>query len=319
MVRIVSLFAAAWLVIAVGIAAAEAPSPASSAGPGTDILGVVPTQAAAHADAGKKGAGGNLVYHGGKVLLTNQTVAIFWSPSNAIGNGTGYSGLLNRYFGDVAAASGSTSNVYAVENQYYDGTNAHIAYSSSFTGAVYDTEAYPASGCSDTVSQTSTCLSDGQLRAELQRLSAAGTIGADANTTYFLFTDKNIGSCYNSSSCAFSQYCAYHSNVALGSTTVQYANQPYADTVPTACDAGYRPNSSDADATINVTSHEHRESINDPLGTAWYDHRGYEGSDKCAWNFGTVSSDGANQTINGHRYLLQQEWSNATSGCALHG
>jgi len=319
MVRIVSLFAVAWLVIAVGVAAAEAPSPAASAGPSNDILGVVPTQAAAHSGAGGGGTGGNLVYHGGKVLLTNKTVAIYWTPSNAIGNGSGYSGLLNQYLGDVAAASGSTSNVYAVETQYYDSTNTHIAYNSSFSPAVYDNQPYPASGCSDTVSQTTTCLSDSQLRSELQRLYSTGAIAADANTTYFLFTEKNIGSCYNSSSCAFSQYCAYHSNVALGSTTVQYANQPYADTVVTACDAGYHPNNSDADATISVASHEHRESINDPLGTAWYDHRGYEGSDKCAWNFGTVSSDSANQTINGNRYILQQEWSNATSGCALHG
>ena len=182
---------------------------------------------------------------------------------------------------------------------------------------MYDSQPYPASGCSDSVSQTTTCLSDAQLRAEIQRLYSSGAIQADSNTTYFVFTDKNIGSCYSSSSCAFSQYCAYHSNVALGSTTVQYANQPYADTVTSACDSGYRPNNNDADATINVTSHEHRESINDPLGNAWYDRRGYEGSDKCAWNFGTVAADRANQTINGHRYILQQEWSNAGSGCAL--
>lgn len=318
MVRIVSLFAVLAL-IAVGVAAAEAPSPAASAGPSNDILGVVPTQAAAHSQAGGGGSGGNLTYHGGKVLLTNKTVAIYWTPSNAIGNGSGYASLLNRYFGDVAAASGTTGNVYSVETQYYDGTGARIAYNSGFTGAVYDNQPYPASGCTDTVSQTTTCLSDAQLRAELQRLYSTGAIAANANTTYFVFTDKNIGSCYNSSSCAFSQYCAYHSNVALGSTTVQYANQPYADTVPSGCDSGYHPNANDADATINVASHEHRESINDPLGNAWYDHRGYEGSDKCAWNFGPVSADGANQTINGNRYILQQEWSNAISGCALHG
>ena len=236
------------------------------------------------------------------MLLTNKTVAIYWSPSNAIGSGSSYSSLINQYFGDVAAASGTSGNVYAVLNQYYNGANAHITYNSTFTGAVYDSQPYPASGCSDSVSQTTTCLSDAQLRAEIQRLYSSGTIQADSNTTYFVFTDKNIGSCYSSSSCAFSQYCAYHSNVALGSTTVQYANQPYADTVTSACDAGYRPNNNDADATINVTSHEHRESINDPLGNAWYDRRGYEGSDKCAWNFGTVAADRANQTINGHRY-----------------
>jgi hypothetical protein len=320
MVRIVSLFAVAWLVLVAGVAAAEPPSPDAAAGVGNDILGVVPTQAAAHSQAGGGAkAGSNLTYHGGKVLLTNKTVAIYWSPSNAIGSGSSYSSLINQYFGDVAAASGTTGNVYAVETQYYNSTNAHIAYSSTFTGAVYDSQPYPANGCSDSVSQTTTCLSDAQLRAEIQRLYSSGAIQADSNTTYFVFTDKNIGSCYSSSSCAFSQYCAYHSNVALGSTTVQYANQPYADTVTSACDSGYRPNNNDADATINVTSHEHRESINDPLGNAWYDRRGYEGSDKCAWDFGTVAADRANQTINGHRYILQQEWSNAGSACALTG
>jgi hypothetical protein len=106
-------------------------------------------------------------------------------------------------------------------------------------------------------------------------------------------------------------------NTTVKGVTVQYANQPYTMTVPSACDSGYHPNANDADATINVASHEHRESINDPLGTAWYDRRGYEGSDKCAWNFGAVTGD-FNQTINGHHYTLQQEWSNSASGCRLH-
>ena len=319
MVRRIALLTVAILAIVVGAASADAPSPDGTVGRDNDILGITPTQANAHAFAARSGSGGNLTYHGGKVLLTNKTVAIYWTPSNAIGNGSSYSSLINRYYTDVAAASGSTSNVYAVETQYYDGTGSYIRYQSSFTGAVYDTSPYPASGCSDSVSQTGTCLSDNQLRAELQRLYSTGAIGADPSTTYFVFTEKGVGSCYSSSSCAFSSYCAYHSNVALGSTTVQYANQPYADTVPSACDANYHPNGGDADATINVASHEHRESINDPLGNAWYDRRGYEGSDKCAWNFGTVSSDGANQTINGHRYILQQEWSNAGSICKLSG
>src|SRR6476661_6367275 len=112
MVRIVSLFAVASLLLAVGVAAADPPSPEDAAGIGHDILGVVPPQAAAHSEAGgKAGAGSNLVYHGGKVLLTNKTVAIYWSPSGALGSGSGYSNLINQYFGDVAAASG-TGNVY---------------------------------------------------------------------------------------------------------------------------------------------------------------------------------------------------------------
>ncbi|MEP6811813.1 MAG: hypothetical protein ABI990_02355 [Actinomycetota bacterium] len=316
MFRVTLVLAAASVILGVGVAAADPPSPENSAGNGSEILGVVPTQAAAHSEAGKGGSGGNLVYHGGKVLTTNRAVAIFWGSNFA----SGYVSTISQYFTDVAADSGKTSNVYGVETEYYDGTGS-IQYGSTFGGSVTDTSAYPSSGCSDTVAATLSCISDAQLRTELQSLFAAGKLGTpNANTTYFLFTGKDVGSCYSSSSCAFSQYCAYHSNVTVNGVTVQYANQPYADTVPASCDAGYHPNgsqSTEADATINVTSHEHRESINDPLGNAWYDRRGYEGSDKCAWNFGALTGD-YNQTINGHHYALQQEWSNASSGCALH-
>ena len=106
--------------------------------------------------------------------------------------------------------------------------------------------------------------------------------------------------------------------IGSGSTATMYANQPYAAFVPAACDSGQHPNGDDTDATINVVSHEHNETITDPQGSAWYDRRGYENGDKCAWNFGTVTS-GYNQTINANHYILQQEWSNKSSGCVLQG
>lgn len=321
MVRSMLVLAAVSVLIGAGVAAASPPSPGDPAGRGNDILGVVPVQADAHALRVRSGTN-NLTYHGGKVLLTNRTVAVYWVPAG-YSVATGYNQTIDRYFNDVAAVKNATDNVYAVETQYYDGTGRAIANQSTFGGSVSDTSPYPASGCTDTVSATTICLSDSQLRAELQRLFSTGALGSpDPSTTYFLFTAKNVGSCYSGSSCAFSSYCAYHSNLTVNGTTVQYANQPYTDTVPAACDAGQYPNgqSTEADPTINVVSHEHRESINDPLGNAWYDRQGYEGSDKCAWNFGTLSGSGNtkyNQTINGHNYFLQQEWSNASSGCAL--
>lgn len=313
MKRFMLVLAAAAVVLGAGVAAADPPSPDNPAGRSNEILGVVPTQSEAHGGAGKSGGGSNLVYHGGKVLRTNRTVAIYWGPAGGFAGG--YSSTINQYFTDVAAASGRTDNVYAVETQYYDGTGS-IAYGSTFGGALVDTSPYPASGCTDSVGATSICLSDAQFRAEVQKMVTA----PDPNTTYFVFTGLGVGSCYASGSCAFSQYCAYHSNVNVSGVTVQYANQPYTDTVPSACDAGKYPNgqSTQADPTINVVSHEHRESINDPLGNAWYDRRGYEGSDKCAWNFGTLLGSDYNQVINSHHYFLQQEWSNAISGCALH-
>ena len=153
--------------------------------------------------------------------------------------------------------------------------------------------------------------------------SAAAWSPSGTDKVFLLSRAKGVGSCYASSSCAFSQYCAYHSSFSSGGTSVVYANQPYADTVPAACDAGQHPNNDDADATINVASHEHNEAITDWQGNAWYDRRGYENGDKCAWNFGTALGStgyGAyNQVIGGGSYYLQQEWWNARSGCVLTG
>jgi hypothetical protein len=50
---------------------------------------------------------------------------------------------------------------------------------------------------------------------------------------------------------------------------------------------------------------------------AWLDRSGYEIGDKCAYYYGTLGSDGGNVTVNSHRYLVQQEWSNRANNCAL--
>jgi hypothetical protein len=295
-----------------GGAAASAPTPANPTG---RILGVVP----AHNQAHFGGSGPNLSYHGGPVMHSNTTFAIYWVPAG-YSVSSGYESLVNGFLQNVAADSGKVSNVYFSDTQYYDGAGS-IAYSSSFGGSYVDTNPLPANGCSD--SYTAVCVSDSQLQAEIAGDIAAAGWSADSSKVFFLFTAKGIGSCYASGSCAFSQYCAYHSSFSSVGSSVIYANMPYADTVPAACDAGQHPNNDDADATINVTSHEHNESITDWQGNAWYDRRGNEDGDKCAWNFGSaLGSTGAglfNQVIGTGKYYLQQEWSNHSSGCVLTG
>jgi hypothetical protein len=293
-------------VLGIGAAHASPPSPSNPAG---RMLGaVLPLHAAGH----HQGAS-NLVYHGGPVEHTNKVYAIYWVPSGYTVSAN-YTSLINRYFNDVAADSGNTTNVYWTGTQYYDG-NGNVQYSSSFGGSAVDTNALPASGCRD--SYTSVCLTDAQIQSEISKVASGNGWSTGPQTEFFMFTAKGIGSCYGSS-CAFSSYCAYHSWTGSGSSVLLYANMPYADTVPAACDAGFHPNSDDADATINVTSHEHNETITDEQGNAWYDSRGYEDGDKCAWNFGSVTGS-YNQTINGDHYILQLEYSNARSGCVQSG
>jgi hypothetical protein len=308
------LLAAAVLVGVAGTAKADAPELPPRL---QQILGMV---AAKHFAGGASGLG-KLRYHSGPVMHTNQTYAIYWVPAG-YSVSSDYRSLIDRFLGDVAADSGKTSNVYSSDTQYTD-SGGKAAYSSTFGGSVIDTNPYPASGCTDKVTQTTVCLSDAQIQAEVKRVAAAQGWGNGPTKLFFMFTAKNVGSCADASSCAFSQYCAYHSWIGSGSTETLYANQPYTDTVPSACDAAPHPNGSEADPTINVVSHEHNEAVTDPNGNAWYDLLGYENGDKCAWNFGTsigsTSSGAYNQLINGHPYMLQQEYSNARSGCVLTG
>jgi hypothetical protein len=279
------------------------------------MLGIVKP----HGKASSLSGGGNLLYHNGPVMQTNTTHAIYWVPPG-YSVSANYELLINRFFSDVATAKNSRSNVYFSDTQYY-GLSGNISDNSTFAGAVVDTDPFPASGCRD--SYTSVCLTDAQLQTEIQKVVKAtkGWTGGTSNV-YFMFTPENVGSC-SGSQCSYSYYCAYHSWIGSGYNAILYANMPYAAFVPAACGSGQSPNHDDADSTINVLSHEHNESITDPLGSAWYDRRGNEDGDKCAWTFGTPLGSTAwgqfNQVINGDNYYLQQEWSNHSSGCVLQG
>ena len=52
---------------------------------------------------------------------------------------------------------------------------------------------------------------------------------------------------------------------------------------------------------------------------AWIDAAGAEIGDKCAWSYATTGTKKTlqyvKQSIGGYNWVLQQEWSNATSSC----
>jgi len=259
-----------------------------------------------------------LAYHWGPVLHSTRSIALFWVPPGFTVD-AGYESTISDFLANLAAASGRPDNVYAADTQYWDATG-QVTSSSTFAGAVVDTRPFPANGCADPY--TTVCLTDSQLGAEVAAQAAAGDWSADDSTIVFLFTPEGVGSCFDqtSTTCAFREYCAYHTwTLASGSRRLLWANLPYADTLPSACDSGQHPNGTDADATLNVLGHETRETITDPYGSAWYDKAGQESSDKCAWSFGaalgTTAYGSYNQVLGSGRYYLQQEWSNASGSC----
>lgn len=276
--------------------------------------GVVPTR-----DRAPDVTTNNLMYHGGPVMRTNKTYAIYWVPSGW-SMVSGYRSTINGYFSAVAHASGSNQNVYSTETQYFDSTGP-IAYSQTFGGSTTATNPFPPNGC-PIYDGLRACFTDQQISNEIKQVIASKGWVAGPTHAFFLFLPKNVGTC-DGGSCAFASFCAYHSWVGTGASQVVYANVPYADTDQAGCSTGQRPNGSDADDTINLASHEHREMIEDPSGNGWYDSVGDEGADKCAWRFGpslgTTSTGAYNQVIYGHVYYLQEEWTNAHSMCVQRG
>jgi hypothetical protein len=265
-----------------------------------------------------------LTYHGGSVMHANKVYAIYWVPPGQSVSAN-YKSIIDGYFTNVAADSGRTSNLYATSAQYTDGGGA-AAYSTTFDGSIVDAQAFPASGCTNTNPATGSpfpvCLSDSQITAEIDRVGVAQNWVRDGSAIYFMFTPKNVGTCFNDGSTCFASYfCAYHSAFGNGHGTFVYANMPY-DASTSTCGLGgvAQPNGDDADLTLNVTSHEHMEAITDPYGNAWFDAGGNENGDRCAWTYGASlggsGSSAWNQVINGGHYMLQLEWSNATSSCA---
>jgi hypothetical protein len=302
----------------------------------------------------------NLTYNGGPVMRTNTIYAIYWVPSG-YSQASNYRSTVDGYFQAVAADSGQGSNVYSATTQYSD-TTGSIAYDSTFGGSAVDTDSFPTSGCTlnsytdfQAIGVTN-CLSDSQLQSEIRSFADSKGWPHGPNTEFFLYTPKNVGSCLPDShsstgqDCSYTEYCAYHSAFFNGgenpSNEYIYANMPWPNqTVDiegteyvSDCWSGNFPNSPDvsnydldaADEVINVSSHEHNESVTDPLGTAWWvntptsNYENYEDGDLCVWYFAKSANLGGstsawtayNQVIDGSHYFVQGEWSNKTATAA---
>ena len=259
------------------------------------------------------------------VMRTNTDYAIYWMPSGSTCGAVScanYQSTVNRYFTDVAAASGANTNVYSDATQYYDATGA-IAYNSTFGGSYVDTTPFPASGCTD--GSDPVCVDDQALEAEIQSVITAQHWPDGKTSLFFVMLPSGIGSCYGGTHCTTDPqtgWCAYHSGfMGANSSPILYANEPFDGTI-TGCHGAVGqgfPNGVDADATINTISHEQNEAISDPWGNAWFNANYEEIADLCAWVFGsqlgTTNGEPYNQLINGHPYSLQEEYSNDGSTC----
>lgn len=255
-------------------------------------------------------------------------VPVFWQPPGYSFT-PNYQSIIDQYVDDIAAASNTSTNVFSVYQEYYDspnGANRPLVYHITHGADIVDTHLFPPGACPVTSTDTrgnptflTTCVSDGQLQAELTRLGVASS----DKVVYQVLFPPHVETCQGNaapwSACSAPvTYCGYHSGFNTSATTfILYSNLPFPLLTYCADDGAsgaQAPNGDPyADAQLSIFSHEANEAITDSFG-AWFDANGYENGDECAYVYGAESgSNGSlyNQSINGHHYLTQVEFSNA--------
>src|SRR3954447_20892043 len=269
---------AAVVATVVSVAASGSPGPALIAG---EARGLYYTHGAHPTGGGKPTP--NMTFHGGVIMPSATVKAIYWGPSWATDPGDKISGL-----GDFYSGFGGSS--YALTSDEYGGSNGQVGSSVTNQGSVVDTSAASGGG------------STSAILAEVAKQVSLGHISLDTsgNGYYPVYTDLPRGN---------AGYCAWHSSGTIGGQRVQFAFFWKLDG-----DAGCDPQDSTTGhsqglaALANVSAHELSEARTDPASPgAWYDSKGEENGDKCAWTFNVASVPFANGT----HWKLQGEWSNA--------
>jgi hypothetical protein len=140
---------------------------------------------------------GNAAGH--PVLHSANTYAIFWDPQDFYHGD--WQGLIDNYLRNAGGSNGQLNSVFAVDSQYTDATNQPATSRSVFHGGATDTNPYPASGCSDPrpfelgAPLTQVCLSDTDVRAELQTYITQHGLPRGMGRIYYILTPPGVAVC----------------------------------------------------------------------------------------------------------------------------
>jgi hypothetical protein len=246
-----------------------------------------------------KPGGNGISYHGGPLMLGTNHMYYIW-----YGNWGGNTAV--TILEDLARSIGG-SPYFNINTTYYNGSNVHVSNSVTF-----------GSSTTDSYSQ-GTSLSDSAIQAVVTSALTSGRLPYDTSGIYFVLTSADV----TASSGFCTQYCGWHTYGTINGFNIKYSFVGNPDRCPSACEAQTTgPNgNAGADGMASIISHELEEAVTDPNLNAWYDTRGRENADKCAWTFGSTSTAGNgslyNMTLGARNYLIQQNWVNASGGfCA---
>jgi phosphate-induced protein 1 len=240
-----------------------------------------------------------IFYHGGPLMLGATNVYYIW-----YGNWSGNSApaILTNLANGIGG-----SPYFNINSTYYDGSNRSVTNAVHYMGSANDAYSQGAA------------LSDASVQAVVSNAISRG-LAKDTNAVYFVLTSADV----NETSGFCTQYCGWHTHGTIQGSDIKYSFVGNPDRCPSACAwQTTSPNgNAGADGMASIIAHELQEAVTDPDLDAWYDRRGQENADKCAWTFGTTptASNGSlyNMTLGSSQYLIQQNWVNASGGyCAL--
>ncbi|HZR27638.1 MAG TPA: hypothetical protein VFA71_02570 [Terriglobales bacterium] len=258
-------------------------------------------QSSAAGATGAAASSNGITYHGGAVMLNTIGIYYIW-----YGNWKGNTAqaILTSFAQGIGG-----SPYFGINTTYFDASSRHISNSVAFRGST-----------TDNYSQGK-ALSDSQVRAVVSAAISSGRLPKDVNAVYFVLTSADV----TATSGFCSVYCGWHTHGTIAGSDIKYSFVGNAARCLSGCAAQTTsPNgNAGADGMASIIAHELEEAATDPDLNAWFDSRGQENGDKCAWHFGTESTaaNGSkfNMVLGGREFLIQENWVNAKGGfCALH-
>jgi hypothetical protein len=196
---------------------------------------------------------GNLEGHA--VVQSSNVYAVYWDPSGFLYHGD-WQHVIDGFFHNLGAESGSTGNDFAVDTQYVDKTNHRGGYHITFRGAYTDTHPYPTHPCSDPAplqeGDAVTCITDAQIQEELKGFIAQHSLQTGMNAIFYVLTPPGVTVCLDGGTTAghcsdyetsavpkvekenFDRsFCSYHGDINPttspegGASTILYAVVPW--------------------------------------------------------------------------------------------
>ena len=251
-------------------------------------------------------SGNGIDYHNGKVILGTTNVYVIWYGSWPDTTGTSSTPVILT---DLLTNIGG-SPYFNINTSYYSVSNSaksFVTNSVHYGGATTDNYS------------RGTNLTDGNITTIVSDAITTNRLPKDTNGVYFVLTSSDVFE----TSGFLTQYCGWHTNATIASADIKFSfvGDPARNYAACAPQTTSPNGNTSADAMASVIAHELEETVSDPDLNAWYDSRGYENADKCAWNFGTTATlNGAksNMTLGSRKFLIQQNWLNANGGsCKL--